>query len=226
MIRVHALLRRLAEGATAVLLLTSLVLVAEWRRSRHVEDTLVWRSWAGENRSSDERRVGLIFAAGRVTFFTRSWWWRDWPEEQWMIWGPRGEPGLHFHRYSEPLAHARRILGESAWNRRGFGMSSITEQRRLQSGVATGSTERYVTAPAWALTGGLLSGPALFVGLSLGRRWLPVLRRRRRRRAGRCERCGYDVSATPRRCPECGWAVKPPKVPDRRAMRERPIAPR
>ena len=33
-----------------------------------------------------------------------------------------------------------------------------------------------------------------------------MLIRRRRRRRGCCERCGYDVWATPGRCPECGRA--------------------
>ena len=61
--------------------------------------------------------------------------------------------------------------------------------------------------PMWLLVALTLPWPAYW--------YLAMLTHRRRRRAGRCLQCGYDLRATPNRCPECG-AVPPHNPPMQR----------
>jgi hypothetical protein len=65
-----------------------------------------------------------------------------------------------------------------------------------QHDVQLGTDSVSIEVPYW-----------LFIVLSaiLPARWLIIRRRwQRRQRAGLCRRCGYDLRATPDRCPECG----------------------
>jgi hypothetical protein len=55
----------------------------------------------------------------------------------------------------------------------------------------------YVTFPHWAAVIAL-------AGLTVWRVISPAARRRRRLTRGLCVHCGYDLRASPERCPECG----------------------
>jgi hypothetical protein len=58
-----------------------------------------------------------------------------------------------------------------------------------------------IALPFWLL--------AILCGVAPVLRWNPRrLCRRRRLAAGLCPACGYDMRATPERCPECGTTPK------------------
>ncbi|HYE18296.1 MAG TPA: hypothetical protein VEA69_07615 [Tepidisphaeraceae bacterium] len=67
----------------------------------------------------------------------------------------------------------------------------------------TGGGLLFITFPTWSVVAPhwLLAG--VFAILPAGRA-IAWRRRRNRRAPGHCRHCGYDLRATPERCPECG----------------------
>ncbi|HEY7115074.1 MAG TPA: hypothetical protein VH475_00725 [Tepidisphaeraceae bacterium] len=86
--------------------------------------------------------------------------------------------------------------GEDIWH--GFGR--LGRWSFSQSEPYVTADVRAFAAPLWGIA--LVSGawPAASLVLFARRR----LRARRMSMAGRCPSCGYDLRATPERCPECG----------------------
>jgi hypothetical protein len=77
-----------------------------------------------------------------------------------------------------------------------------------------GQVSHFVRLPPSTVWGVALPHGCVAVGLAVLPAWALVRRRRmhtsrRRRDQGLCGRCGYDLRASPRRCPECGAPAGP-----------------
>jgi hypothetical protein len=106
------------------------------------------------------------------------------------IGGGRYPPGFSSERWDSRADPLRWPSGAIA-NTLGF----AAEHHRLGEG-----DDYTLVVPYYALAAALLAPPLV---------WWVRFRRRPRAAAGpRCAKCGYDLRATPDRCPECGRAAK------------------
>ncbi len=109
-------------------------------------------------------------------------------------------PGVHFRLerirpdWSKPQIGA----GTTVWNRLGFSRWTGNGIRSINGVPINGFTQRSttITMPVWL---------PVAISMALPVSWL--YSRLRRPRLGLCQACGYDLRATPDRCPECGTAV-------------------
>jgi hypothetical protein len=106
-------------------------------------------------------------------------------------WGQYSNFGLAGWQLSTRPVLPRAAYQENWMTRDGFSI-----HHEPQSGSFKGSEMRVLVVPYWAILGAFAVAPT----------WVTLVRIRsdRRRKFRHCPSCGYDLRATPDRCPECG----------------------
>ena len=185
---------------TATALALFLAASALWVRSYFVFDRFEYNSTAtppesqlhvGAESNADEIAIGYVYyrPSLRSTIplppppFTPGTDRREWPAA------------------SSPQNPIRAFARENGIECAGFGYFAWDLNREYQFAAGRRVANYGVVFPHWAA--GLLSGLIAAWGI---RR---IVRRRRLAEAGRCAVCGYDLRATPDRCPECGKVPEP-----------------
>ncbi|HEY2589363.1 MAG TPA: hypothetical protein VGI81_26695 [Tepidisphaeraceae bacterium] len=187
--------RRLLIFAMAASLVLAAAASLQWVRSYWFDE--------GARRGTADGEWDLLSARGQI-IYTQTLWIADDPPPPVIEWS-----------WSQP--RGRSLVGgqdNSHWQLCNFGSGSgdggyrsievlgfLLKQQRFSEATPSTYEPLAVAVPYWAIVGLLLVAPA--VG---GTRWHRRRRPPRRVGEGRCSKCGYDMRATPNRCPECGPA--------------------
>ena len=104
-----------------------------------------------------------------------------------------GSGGIVVQHFPEP--ESVDCLPESGWHFEGFG-GFATQVRPFWDGEIG-----FFSIPLWI--------PTVLFGSTFAYRALPIHRRRKRKKLGLCQKCGYNLKGlTELRCPECGEAFE------------------
>jgi hypothetical protein len=189
---------------TALSLGVVVALVALWVRGRWTADIFHWTG------ASLHGQVVTLYER-HLTFSRGSAWW--WDRTVRSSYGSAEDAGLVLRLADDPsIGHGKRPafvirLPREKWSWLGFegsrrsAAAGTTGVSRLPGAVvATTVIDETVTLliPLWAAAAAASVPPAVWLARR-GRR-----RRRQRQHLGLCVECGYDIRATPGRCPECG----------------------
>ncbi len=172
--------------------------------------------------------LSLLFCIASVVMWVRSYWRHDMRVEEhgWQtnsiasvrgtirffrLWTPRQyAPAERPPRWHSRAASRSDAIDawyqsrSSQWHAAGF---EVIEGDYREGAFFAGEPPypyRVIVIPHWSL--------ALLTALAPARQLNALRISRRRRRRALCPACGYDLRATPGRCPECGTAVKPAPV--------------
>jgi hypothetical protein len=203
---VRRLGRILLNALTALSLILFVAVVALWVRSYWVSDDVTRESADGEGFWSwsfaHAGRGRLLLVRHTIAYSSG---------------GNRHPAGLRWDRKAGPPSADWPMIAAGAgsdvvgWQFAGFGHRWRDEQKLYGADRCD-----WVTLPIWfaAAVTGAVSAPG---SAAHARR----RRRRWRERRGLCPTCGYDLRATPDRCPECGMMASKVSAPGAYSSRTR-----
>ncbi len=197
--------RRMANVLTLASLAVFVALVALRVRGQWTADAFTRNGRRQSGREATTYERGFWLSRGGVY-----WWSRtvrgvyESEEDAALVVRVAAEPAS---AHDTRPAFRARVAPGSIWSRLGF---SLTRSEGL---LLTGSSpESGVVRPvsgadsSITITTPLWPAMALFAFLPTARA-VRAYRHARRRKPGYCRACGYDLRATPQRCPECGQAA-------------------
>jgi hypothetical protein len=190
----------LLNTATTLSLALCVAVIVVWVRSHHVSDSIYRSRWWIDGTERNESAWWLFAGRGQVGIGQR--------RQQVLQPHGRHDPFLELAahpKFSWKQTRPPGVAG-TAFEAHGFfqrlGFRYVDDPDPL-SGVTPNNYYRECNAPLWSLL-------LLFALLPIARlAW--VIQRRRSANQGLCPTCGYDLRATPDRCPECG--ATPRKAP-------------
>jgi hypothetical protein len=195
----------LLNAATVLSLLLGVATAVAWVRSYGAGESIRYRHWSAGDGRGMIRTHGLKWSAGGVAIVRRLNAPMEYPRagsEFPAGWSFRRHPGEAY--YPLVAVPAEYVAPERDDAPRGFDRTWHGFQVAGWVTPETSGEPRqesvWVTVPCWALVAVFAILPAAPVITGIGHRV--------RRTQGKdvCPNCGYDLRATPDRCPECGKA--------------------
>ena len=187
--------RYILNGLALLSLVLCIAAAGLWARGHFVADRAYYSAWRLRGTTASEGAYWVQSGAGIFIIATRQQNLAGVKTDSTSQFGQLAAAGPEWQRVQIAPDHAMTLAGgprPGLLGRLGFWYVRAPSQKS----AGPGNFYAEWGAPAWAVCLVLALLPAGWVV-----RWR---RGRLRRRAGLCLKCGYDLRATPERCPECG----------------------